>query len=104
MEIQKIHVYKVALVMFKVKQNICLTVLKNLFLENKNVHDYYTRQADQFHVPVAKRNYMQKIIRYKGVFIWNYLSQLLDYDRSFISYKIAIRNHVVSDDAILLKF
>ena len=78
--------------MFKVKQNICPTVLSNLFLENKNVHDYYTRQADQFHVPVAKRNYMQKIIRYKGVCIWNYLSQF------------AIRNHVVSDDAILLKF
>ena len=104
MEIQKIHVYKVALVMFKVKQNICPTVLSNLFLENKNVHDYYTRQADQFHVPVAKRNYMQKIIRYKGVCIWNYLSQFVDYDRSFLSYKIAIRNHGVSDDAILLKF
>ena len=56
--------------MFKVKQNICPTVLSNLFLENKNVHDHYTRQADQFHVPVAKRNYMQKIIRYKGVCIW----------------------------------
>ena len=29
--------------MFKVKQNICPTVLSNLFLENKKVHDYYTR-------------------------------------------------------------
>ena len=34
-EIQKIHVYKVALVMFKVKQNICPTELSNLFLEKK---------------------------------------------------------------------
>ena len=60
--------------MFRVEQKICPTVLSNLFLENKNVHNYYTRQADQFSVPFAKRNYIQKIIRYKGVCIWNYLS------------------------------
>ena len=54
--------------MFKVKQNICPTVLSNSFLENKNVHDYYTRQADQFHIPVAKRNYMQKTR------MWNMIS------------------------------
>ena len=47
---------------------------------------------------------MQKIIRYKRVCIWNYSSQFVDYGHSFISYNIAIRNHVVSDDAILLKF
>ena len=35
MAIQKIHVYKIALVMFKVEQNICPTVLSNLFLEKK---------------------------------------------------------------------
>ena len=74
----EIHVYKVALVRFKVKQNICPTVLSNLFLENQKVHDYYTRQADQFHVPAAKRNYMRKITRYKGVCIWNYLNQFVD--------------------------
>ena len=49
--------------MFKMKQNICPTVLNNLFLENKNVQNYYARQADQFHVPVTMCNYMQKIIR-----------------------------------------
>ena len=90
--------------MFKVKQNNSPTVLSNLFLESKNVHDYYTRQADQFNVPVDERNYLQKIIRYKGVCIWNYLSQFVDNDRSFLSYKIAIRDHVVSDDAISVKF
>ena len=90
--------------MFKMKLNICPTEPSNLFLENKNIHNYCTTQADQFHVPIAKRNYMQKIIRYKRVRIWNYLSQFVDYDRVFISYKIAIRNHVVSDDGILLKF
>ena len=46
--------------MFKVKHDCCPTVLSNLFRDNKSVHNYCTRQADQFHVPVAKRNYMQR--------------------------------------------
>ena len=90
--------------MLKVKHDCCAIVLSNLFRDNKSVHSYCTRQADQFHVPVAKRNYMQQVIRFKWVLIWNYVSQFIDYDRSFISYKIAIRNYIVSDDEILLKF
>ena len=43
-EIQKVHVYKVALERFRVEQKICPTLLSNLFHENKNVHNYYTRQ------------------------------------------------------------
>ena len=90
--------------MFKVKHDCCPTVLSNLFRDNQSVHNYCTRQADQLYVPVAKRNYMQKVISFKGVRIWNYVSQFIDYDRPFISYKIAIRNYIVSDDEILLKF
>ena len=32
--------------MFKVKHNICPPVLSNVFLENKNVHNFCTRQPD----------------------------------------------------------
>ena len=90
--------------MFQVTQDCCPTVPSDLFRDNKNVHNYCTRQADQIHVPVDKCNYMQKVISFKGVRLWNYVSQFIDYDRSFISYKIAIRNYIVADDEILLKF
>ena len=53
-------------------------------------------------LPVAKHNYMQKVISFKGVCIWNYVSQFIDYDRSFISYKISICNYIVSDVEILV--
>ena len=103
LEKKKIHVYKVALVMFKVKHDCCPTVLSHLlFRDNKSVHNYCTRQADQFHVPVAKRNYTQKVISFKRLRIWNDVSQFIDYYQSYLSYKIAIRNYIVSDDEILL--
>ena len=89
--------------MFKIKHECCPTVLSNLFCVNKSVHNYCTRQAYQFHVPVAKQNYIQNIISFKRVRTRNYVSQFVDYDRSFISNKIAILIYIVSDDEILLK-
>ena len=67
MQIKKIRVYKVALVMFKVKDLSAPAVLRALFRENKSVHDYDTRQRENFHVPQANRNYLRLSISCKGV-------------------------------------
>ena len=66
--------------MFRVKQDCCPTVPSNLFRDNKSVHNYCTRQADQINVPVDKRNYMQKVISFKGfVEILVYVSETLSW-------------------------
>ena len=62
-----------------------------LFIENRYVHDYNSRQKDKFHVPNAKRNYLQRTISYKGVVIWNYISMYVTYDCSLASFKFALR-------------
>ena len=56
MQLKKIFFYKVALLMFRVKTSSAPSVFRELFIENRNVHDYFTRQHDKFHVPNAKRN------------------------------------------------
>ena len=38
------------------------------------------------------------------VCVCNIFSQFVDYDQSFVSYKIAIRNQIVSGDVIVMKF
>ena len=54
MQIRKIHLYKAALVMFKVKADLSApAVLCDLFRENKSADDYDTRQRENFHVPQA---------------------------------------------------
>ena len=58
MQLKKIHFFKVALLMFRVKNMSVPLVLRELFTENRYVHDYNTRQKDKFHVPNAKRNYL----------------------------------------------
>ena len=66
MQLKKIFFYKVALLMFRVKTSSASSVLRELFIENRNVHDYFTRQHDKFHVANAKRNHMQRTISYRG--------------------------------------
>ena len=102
MQLKKIFFYKVALLMFRVKTSSAPSVFRELFIENRNVHDYFTRQHDNFHVPNAKRNYMQRTISYRGVIVWNHItSKHITYDRSLLSFKFALRKYVFNDDTLL---
>ena len=101
MQLKKIHFYKVTLLMFRVKNLTAPSVLNELFTENKDVHDYNTRQKDEFHVPNATRNYLQRTISYKGVIIWNHISKYVAHDCSLLSFKCALRKHVTDDDTLL---
>ena len=76
-------------------------VLREFFTENRYVHDYNTRQKDQFHVPNAKRNHLQRRISYIGVVIWNYISMYITYNCSLASFKFALQKHVTDNDTLL---
>ena len=102
MQLKKIFFYKVALLMFRVKTSSAPSIFRELFIENRSVHDYFTRQHDKFHVPNAKRNYMQRTIGYRGVIVWNHItSKHITYDRSLLSFKFALRKYVFNDDTLL---
>ena len=87
--------------MFRVKNLTAPSVLNELFTENKDMHDYNTRQKDEFHVPNATRNYLQRTISYKGVIIWNHISKYVAHDCSLLSFKCALRKHVTDNDTLL---
>ena len=52
--------------MFRVKTLSAPSVFRAIFIENKDIHNYDTRQREKFHVPSVKRNYMQRTISYRG--------------------------------------
>ena len=101
MQLKKIHFYKVALLMFRVKTLSAPSVFRAIFIKNKDVHNYDTRQREKFHVPSVKRDYMQRTISYRGVVVWNYISRYITYDRSLLSFKFALRKYVNDDDTLL---
>ena len=67
LRLEEIHIYKVALIMFKVYHKDTPMVFSSLFTKNCDIHNYETRQLNQFHVPFARTNYMLRSISFKGV-------------------------------------
>ena len=96
LRLEEIHFYKIALVMFKVYQDVNTPeVFRKLFKLNSDIHDHDTRQKHHFHVPSSKTNYMDRAISVKGVFIWNQLLKKdITLDCSYLSFKIPLKNYV----------
>ena len=87
--------------MFRLKNLTGPSILRELFTESRDVHDYNTRQKNELHVPNATRNYLQRTISYKGVIIWNHTSRYVAHDCSLVSFKFALQKHVTDDDTLL---
>ena len=50
-QLKKIHFFKIALLMFRVKNMFAPLLVRELFTENRYVHDYNTRQKINFMFP-----------------------------------------------------
>ena len=101
LRIEEVHFYKVALSMFKVYHRMTPKVFSDLFVRNVEIHNYETRQMNQFHIPFARTNYMQDAISIKGGMIWNKLDQKVNFDVSYLSFKIALKRYIISNPSII---
>ena len=95
LNLQKIHLYKVGIIMFKVHRNMTPVAFSELFVHNHNIHSHGTRQLHKLHVPIARTDYMQRIITVKGVRIWNHLYNILPIDRSLPCFKFHLRKYLL---------
>ena len=48
-----------------------LDVFISMFTRNTEIHSHETRQSDQFHLPLIRKEIGKTNIRYKGAIIWN---------------------------------
>ena len=65
--------------MFKCVNKLLPTIFDDLFISNKDIHQYGRRQKNKLHVPKAKLSISQKSIRYIGVSIWNFIADKIPY-------------------------
>ena len=83
--------------MFKVYHKDTPMVFSSLFTKNCDIHNYETRQLNQFHVPFARTNYMLRSISVEGVRIWNMLSDRINHDCSYLSFKISLKKYIINN-------
>ena len=70
MKLEKINTYLVGNLMFKIHQGI-VTMFDDFFVKNKDVHPYVTRQTDNYHIPLCKKNIGKASFKFHGAVVWN---------------------------------
>ena len=77
LKVMKIHDvinYLIVIFLFKFYHKKLPRVFDKMFHFNCNIHEHFTRQSIDLHVPLVKRNLTKMIVRYTGV-LWNKYSK-----------------------------
>ena len=84
--------------MFKCVNKLLPPIFDDLFLSNKDIHHYGTRQKNKLHVPKAKLSISQKSIRYIGVSIWNFIADKIPYHSALFTSKQKLKFYLLFND------
>ena len=97
LKVQDINQLQVALFMFKLKNNLLPSPFHDLFTLNKSIHDYPTRNSQNYHLMNPKLIIAQKSIRHNGPDIWNALPDSIKSCKTLYSFKATIKRQLLSE-------
>ena len=73
--LQDIHKFLIGKMMYMVYNND-LVIFQSWFQMNNKLHDYETRQSEQYHIPCFRTNLGQSNLRFSSAKIWNSIHKL----------------------------
>ena len=82
--------------MYKYHHAMLPITLQDLYIKNKIVHHYRTRQHNLLHVPSG--THTQKFL-YSSILVWNNLQSVgFEFDISFHKFKKAIKTYLLHNE------
>ena len=87
MKMHDVTSYLIVTFLFKFYQKKLPTIFDSMFRFNANIHDHFTRQSIELHVPMIKRTLTKMTIRYAGVILWNVFSKKLSLECTIDTFK-----------------
>ena len=97
LSVSKLHTYSILLFMFKYIKGILPSIFNEIFVQNIDVHQYYTRQCYQLHVQKCNRNLSQKSVRCTGTALWNDTLNIINNNCSLSVYKQHVKQYLLND-------
>ena len=86
-----------AKLMFKFIKGITPATLRDLFQSNEDIHSYNTRHRDQLRLQRGRTTMVHRTFRYKGAIIWNNLSNKVNHECTFTTYKYRVKQYLSND-------
>ena len=68
-----------------------------MFATNADTHNYYTRFANNFKYPNNKLEFGKKSISYRGVEVWNNISDKIKKSDNVKGFKGTYKKHLISE-------
>ena len=82
--------------MFSLKDSTLPSKFNNLFLINSQIHNYYTRNAHSFRLPLCRTNTRQFSIYFQDLKFYNSLNTTLTGSSSSASFKRKLKEFLLS--------
>ena len=94
---ENLVIQRISLLMFKYSHGDVPVSVSQLFRTNNKYHDYNTRNCARIHAPVGTTEASYRTFGYRGIHIWNHISQKINTNTSYPCFKknvkICIQNN-----------
>ena len=80
-------VFNTIIFIFKIIHNLLPNCLLKYIIQNSEIHNYPTRNCEDFKLPFRKRNYTQNSLFYKGLKVYNDLSRDVKNETNIVRFR-----------------
>ena len=95
LRLSELYEYSIVLFMYKYINDMLPPIFNNIFILNSDIHQYTTRQSEKFRVPKGKLSMSKRSIKYKGVLLWNNISDNIEYHHGIFTFKKQLKNYLL---------
>ena len=98
LKLRQIYLYSVQQFVFKYHHGLLPEIFHNFYAMNSSFHPHNTRSQNMYRPPLFRSTLASLTVRATGVKTYNYFFNILSMDCSILSYKYALRKHVIVND------
>ena len=95
---EKLVVQRISLLMFKYTHGNVPVSVSQLFRTNNEYHNYNTRNCAHIHVPVGTTEASYRTFGYRGINIWNHISQKININTSYPCFKNLVKIYIQNNN------
>ena len=87
LKIDDLYYFHLGCIMHKLSRNELPPVIESMFIKNKDIHKYPTRQTNLYHLPKTRLRLLQNTFIYNGPKLWNSFEPELQQTPNFYTFK-----------------
>ena len=96
LKLQDINSFQIAIFMYKYYHNLLPPLFDGFFHLNTDIHSYYTRIAEAFHMPTVRTTLRKRSISFIGPSVWNNLRADLHRLPSVATFKFNYKKLIIA--------